>query len=432
MNIIDKSPIDNPCIGTFVEENCAVGQLADNCIYLITAPESDFAKEALDIMGRYKQYMDSNDYYYAYDLCVVPHIELRNHPKIKERVEQYGDNFLIQLPSYNKDGKKRFIVAQTSEEGIFKDVSQMICAAERVTKLEMADLLRSLVDDDVDEFIELARNAMTDRNFQSRYLAGLAEQSMSMLPAFGMMPSAVSFRGRLEKEGAITHKQRMEMFDHFLENLKLYHKTRDPKIKAELDLVISIIDPATLSRFFLKLSPTLQEKMYNSVNPKRLAEVSTMDLEIRWSEKIDKTYRNDGHYRLYLCKDDDRLLVHFRRSAGFILYLIYLIDRKKNGDKVDTLNINQYKALFSRLYDMTYSKENGGEVVFTDMMKNYNAKGNLQSKGLYTVLDSIREDVGTTCERMQEPAEPYLMKDTTAHLTVLPKHIILPDEIMAL
>lgn len=53
-------------------------------------------------------------------------------------------------------------------------------------------------------------------------------------------------------------------------------------------------------------------------------------------------------------------------------------------------------------------------------------------KGLYTVLKSIREDVGNTCERMQEPAEPFLLQDTTAHLAVLPKHIILPDEIMAM
>ena len=53
-------------------------------------------------------------------------------------------------------------------------------------------------------------------------------------------------------------------------------------------------------------------------------------------------------------------------------------------------------------------------------------------KGLYSVLKSIREDVGNTCERIQEPAEPFLLQDTTAHLAVLPKHIILPNEIMAL
>ena len=132
----------------------------------------------------------------------------------------------------------------------------------------------------------------------------------------------------------------------------------------------------------------------------------------------------------YLSRDDERLMVHFSRSAGFVLYLIYLIDRKKNGEKVDTLNIVQYKQLFGKLYEMVYGYN--GETVFTDMVKNYNAEGEMRQKGLYTVLKSIREDVGNTCERMQEPAEPFLLQDTTAHLAVLPEHIILPDEIMAL
>ena len=113
-----------------------------------------------------------------------------------------------------------------------------------------------------------------------------------------------------------------------------------------------------------------------------------------------------------------------------MLYLIYLIDRKKNGDKVDTLNIVQYKQLFGKLYEVTYGIN--GETIFTDMVKNFNAEGELQQKGLYTVLKSIREDIGNTCERMQEPAEPFLLQDMKAHLAVLPKHIILPEKIMAL
>ena len=428
MKIIDNAPIDKPCIGRLIEESCAAGQLADNCIYLIADSETDIAKRAVDIMEQYKQRMDSDDYYNAYELEVVHHVELKNHPKIKERVEQQGDNFLIQLPSYAEHKTKRFIVAHTDKNKLFENIGLMLYAAERIAKFDMAALLRSFVEEYTDEFIGLAKNAITDRRFQSNYLAGLAEQSMS--PTFGMAASAASIKERLEIKGVITHKQRLEMYDRLLDNLKKYHKTHDPKIEAELDFIFSIIDPVTMRMFFLKQSPKLQEKMNNFVNPKRLAEASTMDLEIRWSEKIDKTRKNDGHYRLYLSRNDERLMVHFSRSVGFILYLIYLIDRKRNGDKADTLNIVQYKQLFGKLYKMTYGIN--GETIFTDMVKNFNAAGEMQQKGLYTVLKSIREDVGNTCERMQEPAEPFLLQDTTAHLAVLPKHIILPDEIMAM
>lgn len=426
MKVIDKTPIDKSCIGKLIEEDCAVGQFADNCIYLIEDPETDMAKRAVDIMEQYKQRMDSDDYYNAYELEVVLHVELKNHPKIKERVEQYGDNFLIQLPSYAEHGKKRFIVAHTDDDKLFENIGLMLYATERIAKFDMTALLRSFVEENTDEFIALAKNVITDRRFQSNYLAALAEQSMS--PTFGMAASAASIKERLEIKGVITHKQRLEMYDRLLDNLKKYHKTHDPKIEAELDLVFSSITPVTMRMFFLKQSPKLQEKMNNFVNPRRLAEASKMDLEIRWSEKIDKMRKNDGHYRLYLSRDDERLMVHFSRSAGFILYLIYLIDRKRNGDKVDTLNIVQYKQLFGKLYEMTYGIN--GEAIFTDMVKNFNATGEMQQKGLYTVLKSIREDVGNTCERMLEPAEPYLLQDTTAHLAVLPKHIILPDEIM--
>lgn len=428
MKIIDNAPIDKPCIGKLIEESCAVGQLVDNCIYLIADPETDIAKRAVDIMEQYKLRMDSDDYYNAYELEVVHHVELKNHPKIKERMEQQGDNFLIQLPSYAEYGTKRFIVAHTDENKLFENIGLMLYAAERIAKFDMTALLRSFVEENTDEFIGLAKNAITDRRFQSNYLAGLAEQSMS--PTFGMAASAASIKERLEIKGVITHKQRLEMYDRLLDNLKKYHKTHDPKIEAELDFIFSIIDPVTMRMFFLKQSPKLQEKMNNFVNPKRLAEASTMDLEIRRSEKIDKMRKNDGYYRLYLSRDDERLMVHFSRSAGFILYLIYLIDRKRNGDKVDTLNIVQYKQLFGKLYEMTYGIN--GETIFADMVKNFNAAGEMQQKGLYSVLKSIREDVGNTCERIQEPAEPFLLQDTTAHLAVLPKHIILPNEIMAL
>lgn len=428
MKIIDNAPIDKPCIGKLIEESCAVGQLVDNCIYLIADPETDMAKCAVDIMEQYKLRMDSDDYYNAYELEVVHHVELKNHPKIKERIEQQGDNFLLQLPSYAELGTKRFIVAHTDENKLFENIGLMLYAAERIAKFDMTALLRSFVEENTDEFIGLAKNAITVRRFQSNYLAGLAEQSMS--PTFGMAASAASIKERLEIKGVITHKQRLEMYDRLLDNLKKYHKTHDPKREAELDFIFSIIDPVTMRMFFLKQSPKLQEKMNNFVNPKRLAEASSMDLEIRWSEKIDKTRKTDGHYRLFLSRGDERLMVHFSRSAGFVLYLIYLIDRKKNGDKVDTLNIVQYKQLFGKLYEMTYGIN--GETIFTDMVKNFNSEGELQQKGLYTVLKSIREDIGNTCERMQEPAEPFLLQDMKAHLAVLPKHIILPEKIMAL
>lgn len=426
MRIIDNSPIDEPCIGKLIEETCSVGQFSDNCIYLIADEDSSLAKEAVSWMEQLNARKEA--YFNTYDLEVVQNVELKNHPKIRERIEQNSDNLLIQLSTPAEQGKK-FIVAKTDESHLLNDLFLMVYAAERITKHNLAKILKDFVKDNTDEFIELAKNAIQDKGFQSRYFVGLADME-AMRPSFGMAVSTAKLMKRLDKQGSISHQNRMEMYDHFLDNLKTYHKTHDPKVAAELDFVISIIDPVTLRYFFLKQSPRLQEKFNNHINPRRMAEVSTMDLEVRKAASVDKTRKNDGHYRLFLVREYETLMVHFSRKNGFILYLIYLLDRKKNGDKVDTLNLSKYKELFGKLYHMVYGIN--GETIFADMMKNYNADNEVQQKGLYTVLKSIRDDIGSTCERMQEPADPFLLRDIASHLAVLPEHIILPDEMMAL
>ena len=141
MKIIDNDPIDKPCIGELIEEQCAVGQFADNCLYLIADPEADIAKRAVDIMEQFKQIADCDDYYNTYELEVVQNVELKNHPKIKERIEQHGDNFLIQLASHGFNEKKRFIVAKTDNDKLFENINLMIYAAERIAKFDMAALL---------------------------------------------------------------------------------------------------------------------------------------------------------------------------------------------------------------------------------------------------------------------------------------------------
>lgn len=81
MKIIDNAPIDKPCIGKLIEESCAVGQLVDNCIYLIADPEADIAKRAVDIMEQFKQIADCDDYYNTYELEVVQNVELKITPR---------------------------------------------------------------------------------------------------------------------------------------------------------------------------------------------------------------------------------------------------------------------------------------------------------------------------------------------------------------
>ena len=425
MKIVDTSPINEPSIGRIIEEKCSVGRFSDNCIYLIAEKDSAIAKEAVRLMEDFKAKKET--YLNTYELEVVKKVELRNHPKIKERMEKYGDNLLLQLNTPSETTKK-FIVAKTEENRLLSDLGLMMYEAERATMSEMKEELKKFAINDTEEFIRLAKNAYTDKEFLSNYFASLIGSIMS--PTFGMAMSTSLTSKLLGITGVITHQQRMALYDRFLDNLKKYHKHQDPKIAAELDYVISHIDPSTLRNIFLSQSPKLMEKINDQVNPKRMAEVSTMDLEVRHIGSIDKNRKNDGHYRLFLKKGYETIMVHFSRKSGFVLYLIYLLDRKKSGNDVDTLKISEYKELFGKLYSMVYGIN--GEKIFSDLMKNFNANDEVQQKGLYSVLKSIRNDMGDACERIQEPPEPFLLPDIASHLAVLPKHIILPPEIMGM
>lgn len=426
MKVYDNTSVDMPCVGILIEEKYSVGQFEDNHLYLIADKDSQIAQKAIEVFEEYKVWMQNEDYYYEYELEIISSVELRNHPRINERIEQYNDNIVLQLSS--PIGRKKFLLAKTDEKSLIETIMLMIYEAERNARYCIKETLKSFAIENTDEFKTLAIEATSSKSFLAQYFANLTEDMVQ--PCFGMAASMSSIKERLDVEGVITHKQRMESYMHLLDNLKNYHKNKDPKIDAELDLVFNSIDPATWKLFFLKQSPRLQEKMFNYINPRHLAESSIVDIELCKMNSIDKNRKNDGYYRLFLKREYESLMIHFSRKSGFILYLIYLLDRKKNGDKVDTLNILQYKELFSNLYKIVYGIN--GESIFTDMMKNFNANNEVQQKGLYTVLKSIRDDVGSTCERMQEPAEPFLIHDISSHLAVLPKHIILPLEIMEL
>lgn len=103
MELIDNSPMNKSCIGQIIEEKCSVGQFFDNCIYLIADEESPLAKEAVSLMEGFHSQKEM--YFNNYELEVIQKIELKNHPKIKERIERHGDNFLIQLSTPIDIGK---------------------------------------------------------------------------------------------------------------------------------------------------------------------------------------------------------------------------------------------------------------------------------------------------------------------------------------
>ncbi|MEY8486104.1 hypothetical protein [uncultured Parabacteroides sp.] len=427
MKTIDNSLINEPCIGKLIEEKCAIGQLEDNCIYLLADPKSTIAARFMEAGSWIQNKLAKEEYFNEYRLDVLESIELKNHPLVAKEIYDNKRNLLLSLYLPEYEGKK-FLLSSTAEDDLVINLALMTYEAERNTQDSIVHYLREYALEDMDGFMSIAKEAFSTKRFLNAYFARLAGDVMH--PTFGMAASVTSIKEELDIKGVITHQKRLEILNNLPEKLLKYRKTKNPKLGAEIDLFFINVDAMTWKQYFLRQSPKIQEKMFSYLNSQNQAKNSTMDLEVRYFPNIDKTRKNDGHYRLLMCKNPDTLAVHFSRKNSFIVYLIYLLDRKMNGDKVDTLNLSQYKVLFCKLYEMTYGLK--GEREFDNMMKRYNSKDEVQQKELSVVLHTMKMDIGTTCEKMEEPPEPFILKDSASHLTVLPKHIILPSEIIAL
>lgn len=428
MKEIVDNPFLEPFVGNLVEEQCSVGQLCDNRFYLLSSEEdSPLVKKAFEAMEVFHQRILDENLFRRYDLQVKDCIELANHPKLKERICSSGDNLLLQLET-PLETHKRFLITKTDETNVFRDISLLVHASERIAKDQNARLLKKFALANPEEFGNICRNALEDKRFFAEYF--ISRMGDMMDATYKMATSMSSIKERLNIEGTITHQNKLMFFDRLQTNLRTYRKRPTPEVEAELECVFRSIDPATLIHFAMNQSPAIQEKFCDYINPVRRAQTSTMDVEVRRYNEIDRTMKNDGYYRVFLKKKDECVMVHFRRKGACILYLIYLLDRKKRGDQVDTLNLKRYKKLFLDLYRLVYQAD--GESVFINMMKDFNDNNEVVKKGLYILLEVAREDVGMSCERMLEPAEPFILDSPSSHLTVLPDHILVPDELLAL
>lgn len=426
MRFFDNKPINEPSIGVYLEEGDSVEDLFDNCFYLLEPSGSSLVREAGRIMNEFNADNPADRFWNRYELETICTLTLDNHPKLRSLIEEQGLNLLIQFTIPGPAGK-RFLVAHVQEYNLYRDLGLMIYESERISKKAWAEEVRRLMFGKFELLELLAQDRFSDRDFRTSYQAGLAGQMM-MHPVFGMASTTIgAIKDALQIDDVITHRRQQELLNEFLDNCKNYRKSPDPQTEAKIDYFFMHIDPQTWKRFFLSQSPQMWEKMFCYVNPRKQAEVSDVNLVVK---KFGKMQRNDGFYRLFMEREEERLLVHFQRKNSCIIYFIYLLDRKIRGDQVDTLDLSQYRNQFSALYNMVYGC--GGEQSFVDMMKHYNCNNEVQQRELNVMLSTMRTDVGSTCERLREPPEPFLIRSFSSHLTVLPERIILPSEMIDL
>lgn len=137
MRTIDNFPINEPCLGTMIEEKCAVGQLEDNCIYLLADPKSTIAARFMEAENWIQNGLAKEEYFNEYRLEVLESIELKKHPLVAKEIHDNKRNLLLSLYLPEYEGKK-FLLSSTAEEDIMVNLALMSYEAERITQDSIA------------------------------------------------------------------------------------------------------------------------------------------------------------------------------------------------------------------------------------------------------------------------------------------------------
>ena len=429
MNVMDNSPIDVPVVGRLVKEEYAVGQLADCCLYALPSNVDAIATEGKEVFEKLLASMGEKQLLNKYDFEILEKLPvLDNHPTLDSAIKEEHCQFVLSLYTPSK-ADKQYLLLKTEREKLYSDLAMMLYTSERISKQSVNELLKDFALDTPVAFCDVVNEAAKSEKFWKNYFVSIASDMFH--PTFGMRASLPKIREALKIDGIITHQKKSEMIDRMMENINKYRRNRDEKAEAELNYVLSSLDIESLKQVLTKMSKKQLETFCKTTNPKILAQESTMTLEIKYVGEVDPNNRADGVYRLFLHKNYDQIHVHFGRREAFILYLIYIIDKYEH-DKVDSLNVEDYRSVFCSLYKAVYGQEEGNSRFDKLIGRGKDENGNLMPSQIKHCYSDIRIAVSDGCEKLRELPAPFILGDANDHLYVLKNRLSIPRTLVEL
>lgn len=426
MRVMDNSPIDVPVVGRLVKETYAVGQLADCCLYVLPSNASSMVEKAKKVFDGLMKSMGADKLLNKYDFEVLDRLPvLDNHPMLGNAIKEEQCQFVMSLYTPSKSDKQ-YLLLKSEQEKLYSDIAMMFYTSERISKNSVNELLKDFALDTPAVFCEGVKEAAKSEKFWKNYFISIASDMLH--PTFGMRASLPKIREVLKIDGIITHQKKGEMIDRMMENINKFRRKKDKQAEAELNYVLSSLDIESLKQVLTKMSKKQLETFCKTTNPKILAQESRMTLEINYVGEIDPNWRADGYYRLFLRKDFDKVQVHFGRREAFVLYLIYIIDRQER-DRVDSLNIEDYRSVFTALYKAAYGQDEGNTRFDKLIGRGKDEDGNRMPAQIKHCYSDIRMAVSDGCEKLRELPAPFILADANDHLYVHKDKILVPRDL---
>lgn len=231
------------------------------------------------------------------------------------------------------------------------------------------------------------------------------------------------------------------LIKRFIQNVKKYKKNKDAKALQEIEAVLDNsvgIQGTIWKRVFTdtEINISTQKEIFNKfIDREGEAQKSRYKVLVKKILNNDDVKKNIGHYNVYL-KDVDNggkeRIIKFTHQATAVVYIMYLIDRKKRGTNIECIslarNIEHFKGLYKSVYDigsddldkklnkLLYEevKENGVKVIRTGRLKE-----------CYT---DITNTLSEYLEGEENPA-PFIV-NARSHVMVLSENIEIAPELM--
>ena len=419
--------VELPSTGIIVNENSELAQLSDSCFYVLPSNKDlslDIIRKHLDkLITSKKQFIN------RYEFEILEELPCMDcHTKLDSAIKNGHYNLLMSIYEPGSACGKKYVLAKTDINHLETDLASMLIISEKLTAQSIRELMLSHAICAPSSFIKRSKHIWDSDNFWKNFLVRQISDKIEGKGNYSITLGSKRIKEILGPGEILSHRKRMEMQENFVNNLRtLKVNNNNQKALAEVQIVlesININNDEVIS-YLTSMPDSYIEQFTNKVTPKRIAENSKMVMEIRWIGYTDKRKTSDGRFRLYLHKNGEEQMVHFKRHSSFILYLIYLIDVYKS-ENVDTLNIQkEYKEVFCTLFEKVYAY--GGLENFKTMF----GKGNSEQELLRHCLSDIRFAIGNACEKLHESATPYILKDINSHLFILRQNVKIDTRLIA-
>lgn len=429
-------------MGRFVETSEPVWQLEENTLYVLPNVDDAFRIEAEEILTALEDFMDGEGCVNTYshyildeDLVLVRNEEL-------DRMLKSGDYDFV-LP-VNRPGavKALYLLAKADERGIRDTAELMFYTAELVSKQVGADILKDRMLSEPVGTITGLKDAMASDEFWQNYVGNGALMISS--PYFGLAPSIGGLYEQIGiEEGESQFVKNNKLIAHLSELAE--HATKDRRANEELNMICKSIPAEYFAEMFKRMTPTQRSESAKVINPEFLAAESPMRIEVREKKlkkdfiKIEHAKPNNGRYILFFTKGSREEQVSFSHKSCFIVYLIFLLDRFKKGDKIDTIDIYDVQQLYLDLYGLVYPGDENKLGSYESLTSWYSRKKDpttgkekLRRTKYGPCLKEIRIKVTNACNKLGEFPLIHFIPSENEHIHTAKERIILPFKVLEL